>query len=68
MNIINMEKNSIITVFIMIDRGDINEVIEFAKQENIFADKVNRYQKRVVQKIKDRLEKEGLSLEIVRLD
>lgn len=56
------------SIFNMIDRGDINEVIEFAKQENIFADKVNRYQKRAVQKIKDRLEKEGLSLEIVRPD
>lgn len=68
MKTIDMEKNSIMAVFNMIDRGDINQVIEFAKQENIFAEKVNRYQKRVVQKIKDRLEKEGLSLEIVRLD
>ena len=66
MKTIDMEKNSIMAVFNMIDRGDINQVIEFAKQENIFAEKVNRYQKRVVQKIKDRLEKEGLSLDILK--
>ena len=68
MKIINVDDYSIYKIFNMIDTGDINEVIDYAKKEDIFAEKVNRFQNRVVQKIKDRLEKEGLSLDILRSD
>lgn len=68
MRIIHIDDYSIMKIFKMIDSGDIDEVIAFAKQQDIFAEKINRYQKTVVSKVKQRLEKEGLNLEIVKPD
>lgn len=66
MRIINVDEYEVNRVFDFIDNGNIDEVIEFAKKENIWADKINRYEQTKVLKIKERLDKEGLNYEIVR--
>lgn len=66
MRIINVDDYEVYKVFNFIDNGNIDEVIEFAKKENIWADKINRYEQTKVLKIKERLDKEGLNYEIVR--
>lgn len=65
---INVDDYIIYKIFNMIDNGNIDEVIEYAKQENIFAPKVNRFEETVVAKIKTRLDKEGLDYNIVKVE
>lgn len=63
---INLDDYPYIKTLNFIDKGNIVEVIEFAKKENIFASKINRFEQGLVEKIKQRLDREGLNYDIVK--
>jgi hypothetical protein len=50
----------------MIDEGDINEVIDYAKKERLYVEQINTWQRCFIERIKERLDREGLSHEIIR--
>lgn len=66
MRTINLDNYPTYQILVFIDKGNIHEVIEYAKKENIFADKINTWQRCVVERIKQRLDREGLEYDIVR--
>lgn len=68
MRTINLDEYPIYQILNLIDNGNIDEVIKYAKNENIFADKINTWQRCVVERIKQRLDREGLEYDIVRPD
>ena len=49
-----------------INNGDINEVIEYAKKERLYVEQINTWQRCFFERINERLDKEGLSREIIR--
>lgn len=51
-----------------IDNGPIDEFIEFAKNYNIFQQSNNKFYKMMCDKIKTRLDKEGLDYNIVKVE
>ena len=65
---INIDNYPHVKTLNFIDKGNITEVIKYAKNENIFADKINTWQRCVVERIKQRLDREGLEYDIVRPD
>lgn len=50
----------------LIDNGSIDEVIAFAKEYNIFQESNSQFYTNTCEKIKQRLELENLSIEVVR--
>jgi len=53
-------------LFDLIDNGDLNKFIEFAKAYDIFQESNSKFYTQMVQRIKDRLERENLSVDILR--
>lgn len=53
-------------IFNSIENTSTEDFIKFAKQYNIFQEKGTQFYKLICQKIKDRLDQEGLDYEIVR--
>lgn len=66
MRIINVDDYMFYKVLNLIDSGPIDEVIEYAKKENVLGERINTWQRCVTERVKERLDKEGLSYDIVR--
>ena len=58
--------NEVIEMFDLIDTGDINKFIEFAKTYNIFQESNNKFYAQMCQRIRDRLSRENLSEDVLR--
>lgn len=50
----------------LIEYGPLDDFISWAKEYNIFQSSTNKFYLSICQKVKDRLQKENLSLDIVR--
>jgi hypothetical protein len=53
-------------IFTLIDNGDVDEFITYAKTYNIFQESNNKFYAQMCQRIKDRLERENLSIDVLR--
>jgi hypothetical protein len=58
--------NELIEMFKLIDTGNINKFIEFAKTYNIFQESNNKFYAQMCQRIRDRLSRENLSEDVLR--
>jgi len=58
--------NEVIEMFELIDTGDLNKFIEFAKNYNIFQESNSKFYTQMCQRIKDRLNRENLNEDILR--
>ena len=66
-----MKTSKIITeevneIFTLIDNGDVNEFIAYAKTYNIFQESNNKFYAQMCQRIRDRLSRENLSEDVLR--
>jgi hypothetical protein len=64
--IINIDNFYIIKTLKKIEQDAIDEVIEFAKTQNMFDEPINRSEEIIQTKVKQRLDLEGLSYDVVR--
>lgn len=53
-------------IYALIDNGDLDKFIEFAKQYNIFQEANSKFYTDMCERIKQRLTKEQLSIDAVR--
>ena len=58
--------NEVTNMFDLIDTGDINKFIEFAKSYNIFQESNSKFYAQMCQRIRDRLNRENLSEDVLR--
>ena len=58
--------NEVIEIFELIDNGDLNKFIEFAKTYNIFQESNSKFYTQMCQRIRDRLNRENLNEDILR--
>ena len=58
--------NEVIEMFELIDTGDLNKFIEFAKDYNIFQESNSKFYTQMCQRIRDRLNRENLNEDILR--
>ena len=58
--------NEVIEMFELIDNGDLNKFIEFAKDYNIFQESNSKFYTQMCQRIRDRLNRENLNEDILR--
>jgi hypothetical protein len=58
--------NEVIEMFELIDTGDLNKFIEFAKNYNIFQESNSKFYTQMCQRIRDRLNRENLNEDILR--
>jgi len=66
MNHIHVDDYLFYKILKLIDDGDIQDVIDYAKKENVLGERINTWQRCVTERIKERLDREGLDYEIVR--
>ena len=58
--------NEVNEIFELIDNGDLNKFIEFAKTYNIFQESNSKFYTQLCQRIRDRLNRENLNEDILR--
>jgi|LakMenEpi03Aug12_release.lakeMendotaPanAssembly.Ray.scaffolds.fasta_scaffold176111_2 hypothetical protein len=58
--------NEVIEIFELIDTGNVNKFIEFAKDYNIFQESNSKFYTQMCQRIRDRLNRENLNEDILR--
>jgi hypothetical protein len=66
MRIINVDDYLFYKLLNLIDNGPIKEVIEYAKKERLYIQQINTWQRCYFERIKERLQREGLGLETIR--
>lgn len=66
MRLINVDDYLFYKVLNLIDNGPIEEVIQYAKKENLYTQQINTWQRCYLERIKTRLDHEGLSYDIIR--
>lgn len=66
MRIIHLDDYLFYKILRMIDNGDINEVIDYAKKEQLYVRQINTWQRCCLERINERLDREGLSHDIIR--
>ena len=66
MNHIHVDDYLFYRILKLIDEGNIDEVISYAKKENLYNQQINTGQRCFLERINQRLDKEGLSHDIIR--
>ena len=66
MNHINLDDYMFYKILKFIDEGDIQQVINYGKEQDILGTRINTWQRCVTERMKERLDREGLDYEIVR--